>query len=58
VGGHIEVQNTTPVMGQHQKHVKDLEADSWHREEVYENEERGFQARAIRCASAWICPSP
>src|SRR6202165_5218241 len=33
-GGHIEVQNTTPVMGQHQKHVKDLEADSWHREEV------------------------
>ena len=28
VGGHIEVQNATPVMGQHQKHVKDLEADS------------------------------
>ena len=27
VGGHIEVQNATPVMGQHQKHVKDLEAD-------------------------------
>src|SRR6267378_3193769 len=22
VGGHIEVQNATPVMGQHQKHVK------------------------------------
>ena len=28
VGGHIEMQNATPVMGQHQKHVKDLEADS------------------------------
>ena len=28
VGGHIKVQNATPVMGQHQKHVKDAEADS------------------------------
>src|SRR5580700_4070552 len=35
VGSHIEAQNTTPVMGHHQKHVKDLEVDSWHREEVY-----------------------
>jgi hypothetical protein len=35
MGGHSEVQNTTPVMGQHQKHVKDLEMDGWHREEVY-----------------------
>src|SRR6202030_2252129 len=35
VGGHIEVQNATPVMGQHQKHVKDLEADSGYREEVH-----------------------
>ena len=34
VGGHVEVQNATPVMGQHQKHVKDLEADCGHREEV------------------------
>ena len=34
VGGHIEVQNATPVMGQHQKHVEDLEADRGHREEV------------------------
>ena len=34
VGGYVEVQNTTPVMGQDQKHVKDLEADSGHREEV------------------------
>jgi hypothetical protein len=34
VGGHVEVQNATPVMGQHQKHVKDLETDSGHREEV------------------------
>jgi len=25
VGGHIEVQDATPVMGQHQKYVKDLE---------------------------------
>src|SRR6516162_2362284 len=34
VGGHVEVQNTTPVMGQHEKYVKDLEADRGHREEV------------------------
>jgi hypothetical protein len=34
VGGYVEVQNTTPVMGQHQKYVKDLEADRGHREEV------------------------
>ncbi len=34
VGGHIKVQNATPVVGQHQKHVKDVEADSGHREEV------------------------
>ena len=32
--GHVEVQNATPVMGQHQKHVKDMETDSGHREEV------------------------
>src|SRR6267143_2926216 len=34
VGGHIEVQDAAPVKGQHQKHVKDLETDSGHREEV------------------------
>jgi hypothetical protein len=34
VGGHIEVQNATPVIGQHQKHIKDLAMDSGHREEV------------------------
>src|SRR6516165_12518391 len=34
VGGHVEVQNATPVTGQHQKHVKDVEADRGHREEV------------------------
>ena len=34
VGGHIEVQNATPVMGQHQKHIEDLETDRGHREEV------------------------
>src|SRR5271169_7267966 len=31
---HIEVQNATPVMGQHQKHVKYLETDGGHSEEV------------------------
>jgi phage gp37-like protein len=34
VGGDIEVQNATTVMGQHQKHVKNLEADRRHREEI------------------------
>src|SRR5208283_3072674 len=34
VGGHIEVQNATPVVGQYQKHVKHLETDGGHREEV------------------------
>jgi hypothetical protein len=34
VGGHIEVENATPVVGQHQKYVKDLEMDSGHREEI------------------------
>ena len=29
VGGHVAVENATPVMGQHQKHVKDLEAKGW-----------------------------
>src|SRR5713226_5021994 len=30
VGGYIEVKNATPVMGQHQKHVKDLETNGGH----------------------------
>src|SRR5664279_3360444 len=34
VGGHIEVQNATPVMGQYQKHVKHLETYGGHSEEV------------------------
>jgi hypothetical protein len=34
MGGHVEVQNAAPVMGQHQKHVKDLETDGGHGEEV------------------------
>ena len=34
VGSNIEVQDATPVMGQHQKHVKNLEADRGHREEI------------------------
>src|SRR6266481_381808 len=33
-GGHIEMQNATPVMGQHQEHVKDLETDRGHRKEI------------------------
>src|SRR5271165_4142796 len=34
VGGHIAVKNATPVMGQYQKHVKYLETDGGHSEEV------------------------
>jgi hypothetical protein len=34
VGRHIEVQDATSVMGQHHKHVKDLETDRGHREEI------------------------
>ena len=34
MGGHIEVKNTTTVMGQYQEHVKDLEADGGHSEEI------------------------
>src|SRR5271167_3135838 len=37
VGGHVEVQDATPVMGQYQKHVKHLETDGGHREEVDED---------------------
>jgi hypothetical protein len=32
--GHVEVDYATPVVGQHQEHVKDLETDRRHREEV------------------------
>ena len=38
VGGHIEVKNATPVMCQHQKHVKYLETDGGHSEEVDEDQ--------------------
>jgi hypothetical protein len=34
VGGHIEMQNATPVMSQHQEHVKNLETNRGYREEV------------------------
>ena len=34
MSSHIAVDNATPVMGQHQKHVKDLETDRGHSEEV------------------------
>ena len=34
VGSHIAVKNATPVMGQYQKHVKNLEMDGGHSKEV------------------------
>src|SRR6516164_798151 len=34
VGRHIAVNNATPVMGQYQKHVKNLETDGGHSKEV------------------------
>src|SRR5271157_1457002 len=34
VSGHVEVQNATSVVGQYQKHVKYLETDGGHSEEV------------------------
>jgi len=34
VGGNIEVQNATPVMGQNQENVKNLETDRGHGEEI------------------------
>ena len=34
VGGHIEVENAPAVMSQHQKHVKNLETNGGHSEEV------------------------
>jgi len=34
VCGHIEVENAPTVMGQNQKHVKDLKTEGGHGEEV------------------------
>ena len=34
MGGHVEVNNAPPVMGQHQKHAQDLETKGGHGEEV------------------------
>ena len=34
VGGHVAVENAPPVMGQHQKHVNDLEAKGGDSKEV------------------------
>jgi len=34
MGGNVEVQNATTVMGQNQENVKNLEADRGHREEI------------------------
>jgi hypothetical protein len=30
----VEVQDSPPLMAQHQEHVQNLEADGWHGEEV------------------------
>ena len=34
VGGHIEVQDSAPVMGQHQKHIENLETKGRHGKEI------------------------
>jgi hypothetical protein len=34
VGGHVEVQNATAVMGQNQENVKNLKIDRGHGEEI------------------------
>ena len=34
VGGNVEVQDTTPVMGQDQENVKNLKTDRGHGEEI------------------------
>jgi len=34
VGGNVEVQDTTPVMGQNQENVKNLKTDRGHGEEI------------------------
>jgi len=34
MGRHVEVDNATPVMGQHQKYVKDLETQGRHGKEI------------------------
>jgi hypothetical protein len=34
---NVEVQYSPPLMGQHQEHVQNLEADGWHGEEVDRN---------------------
>ena len=31
---HVEVQNASPFMGQHQEDIQNLEADGWHSEEI------------------------
>jgi hypothetical protein len=34
VGGNVEMQNAAQVMGQHQKHVKNLDTDRGHSKEI------------------------
>ena len=38
MGGYIEVQNATPVMGQNQEHAEHLGRDRGQREEVDEDQ--------------------
>ena len=48
VGGHIEVQDAATIMGQHQKHVKDLETNRGHREEIDGDELQTWFSRNVR----------
>ena len=61
VSSNIEVQDATLVMGQHQKHVKNLEADRGHREEINGDQLLGMileecaLERAVCGSAACIC---
>ncbi len=32
--GHVEVQNTPTIMGEHEEYVEDLKPERWHGEEI------------------------
>ena len=61
MSSNIEVQDATLVMGQHQKHVKNLEADRGHREEINGDQLLGMileecaLERAVCGSAACIC---
>jgi len=48
VGGHIEVLDAMPVMGQNQKHVEDLKTDGGHGEEVDGDQLLGVILQEVR----------